>query len=87
LNGGSFSIQDIIDNTAIREVDIVDAMENVNLIKKVKDQIYFCTDKKILDEIYNKMGMPATPILPEYLSWYPFKFKFVDGGDVKEGGN
>lgn len=85
LNGQNFTLQDIIDNTAIREVDIVDAMENVNLIKKVKNEIYFCTDKKILDEIYGKMGQPAIPILTEQLIWYPFKFKYDEGGEVKEG--
>lgn len=76
LNGSAFNIQDIIDNTAIREVDIIDAMERVNLIKKVKNEIYFCTDKKILGEIYKKMGQEAIPVNTQNLIWFPFNFKY-----------
>ena len=42
--GADFTIQDIIDGTAIREVDVIDALERVNLIKKVKGELFFCTD-------------------------------------------
>lgn len=76
LNGDPFTIEDIITNTAIREVDIIDALERVSLIKKIKNEIYFCTDKKILAEIYKKMGRPAIPVKTENLHWYPFFYKY-----------
>ncbi len=74
--GTPFTIEDIIQHTAIREEDIVDALERVSLIKKVKNEVYFCTDKKILKEIYSKMGRPAIPVNTEDLNWYPFFYKY-----------
>lgn len=62
---------------------MIDALERVSLIKKIKNEIYFCTDKKILAEIYKKMGRPAIPVNTQNLNWYPFFYKY-DTDSVKE---
>lgn len=76
--GESFTLQDIIDNTAIKYEDMIDALEKVNLIKKVKNEIHICTNKALLDEIQKKLGQPTIPVLTENLRWYPFDFKYLN---------
>lgn len=71
-------MQDIIDNTAIKFEDVIDSLEKVNLIKRVKGEIYFCTNKQMLEEIQKKLGQPTIPVLTENLRWHPFDFKYIN---------
>lgn len=76
LDGKVFNLNDIVQNTAIRIQDVIEALERVNLIKKYKGEIYFCTNKGILQEIYKKMGRPAIVINTENLHWHPFDYEY-----------
>lgn len=76
--GETFTLQDIIDNTAIKFEDVIDSLEKVNLIKRVKGEIYFCTNKQMLEEIQKKLGQPTIPVLTENLRWHPFDFKYLN---------
>lgn len=89
LEGQAFNLSDIVQNTAIRLQDVIDALERVNLIKKFKGEIYFCTNKNILEEIYKKMGRPAIEIKRENLHWHPFYYKYNhnEKKDVRNGRN
>jgi GNAT superfamily N-acetyltransferase len=76
IEGEPFTLHDIVENTAIRLIDVIDALERVNLIKKHKGEIYVCTNRAILEQIYKKMGRPAIPVVRENLHWYPFLYKY-----------
>lgn len=76
LDGKPFTLDDIVKNTAIRLIDVIDALERVNLIKKYKGEIYICTNTQILDEIYKKMGRPAIEVHTENLHWHPFYYEY-----------
>lgn len=74
-NGLPFTLKEMSDETNILLVDIQDALENENLIKKVNNKIYICTDPKVLDEIYKKMGRPSLKIKRENLHWVPYTLR------------
>lgn len=89
LDGKSFTLNDIVQNTAIRLLDVVDALERVNLIKKYKGEIFFCTNRGILDEIYKKMGRPSIEVKRENLHWHPFYYEYNknEKKDIRNGRN
>lgn len=45
------------------------------MIKYHQGQIMICTDKSILDKIYNSAGLPGIPVYPEKIHWVSYKVK------------
>lgn len=43
------TIKKISEETNIQEQDIVDALEEVKILKQYKGEIYFCLDKEVID--------------------------------------
>lgn len=70
------TIKRISEGTAIKEQDVIDALEDVKMLKIYKNKIYLCTDMEILDKIYNGLGRPAIDIKMEKLHWQPNIEKF-----------
>lgn len=68
----SFSLDSMSKETSMRVEDIVDALENVKMIKKHKDQISICTDPEFLAGVYKQFGRPALKVKKENLHWVPY---------------
>jgi GNAT superfamily N-acetyltransferase len=68
----TFTLKQMSEETYITIKDIQDALERFNLIKKHHNQVYLCTDDKVLDEVYKQCGRPSTKIIRENLHWVPY---------------
>ena len=71
----NLTIKNISEGTYIKDTDVVMALENIKILKKVKNQIYLCLDKDLLVNIYSKMGRPAIVVHNNNLHYIPFKPK------------
>lgn len=74
----ALSIKKISDRTRIKDEDIIMALEEVKILKKVGGNIYLCLDRSVLEEIYKKIGRPAIPVNTGDLHWIPYKPKYDD---------
>lgn len=70
------TIKQISDSTRIKEGDIIMALEEVKMIKKVGSNTYLCLDETIMQPIYKKYGRPSIKINRDNLHWIPYKQKY-----------
>lgn len=67
-----FTLTKMSEETGIKLLDIQDALDKVNMIKKHQNQIYICTEDSVMDGIYKSMGYPSIKVIPENLHWVPY---------------
>ena len=59
----SFTVQDIVKETAMTEEDIQWTLEQMNVVKFVNGQPHLCNDEEVLSVIYKKVGKPGKRVL------------------------
>jgi len=72
----NMTINTIAKDTGIKDVDIIEALETVKIIKKVAGNIYLCLDKVLLEKLYRETGRPAIPVNVDKIHWIPYKQKY-----------
>lgn len=74
----NLTIKRISDKTRIKDEDIIMALEEVKILKKVGGNIYLCLDKDVVEAIYKRIGRPAIPVYTDALHWVAYKNKYDD---------
>jgi hypothetical protein len=72
----SFTLADIIRETAMTEEDLQWTMEQIGIIKTIGQTACLCTDEAFLGPIYKKGGRPGIKVLRDHIHWIPFKVRW-----------
>ena len=74
--GESITINDIAEETHIKQKDIHNVMSDLHLLRYDDGHYIIIADKKILDELEKRTGKKGYPLHPEKLIWTPYKQKY-----------
>ena len=71
--GDTISINEIAEKTYIKQSDIHNVMNDLQLLKYHEGNYIIVADKKILEELEKRTGKSGYPLYPEKLIWTPYK--------------
>ena len=74
--GESITINDIAEQTHIKQKDIHSVMSDLHLLRYDDGHYIIIADKKILTELEKRTGKRGYPLHPEKLIWTPYKPKY-----------
>ena len=74
--GESITINDIAEQTHIKQKDIHNVMSDLHLLRYDDGHYIIIADKKILEELEKRTGKRGYPLHPEKLIWTPYKPKY-----------
>ena len=74
--GDSITINDIAEQTHIKQIDIHNVMSDLHLLAYDNGSYIVIADKKILDELEKRTGKKGYPLDPDKLIWTPYKPKY-----------
>ena len=74
--GDSITINDIAEETHIKQKDIHNVMSDLHLLRYDDGHYIIIADKKILEELEKKKKKKGYPLHPEKLIWTPYKAKY-----------
>ena len=74
--GDSITINDIAEQTHIKQKDIHNVMSDLHLLRYDDGHYIIIADKKILEELEKRTGKRGYPLHPEKLIWTPYKPKY-----------
>ena len=74
--GDSITINDIAEETHIKQKDIHNVMSDLHLLRYDEGHYIIIADKKILEELEKRTGKKGYPLHPEKLIWTPYKAKY-----------
>ena len=74
--GNSITINDIAEETHIKQKDIHNVMSDLHLLRYDDGHYIIIADKKILDELEKKKKKKGYPLDPDKLIWTPYKPKY-----------
>ena len=74
--GNSITINDIAEETHIKQKDIHNVMSDLHLLRYDDGHYIIIADKKILEELEKRTGKKGYPLHPEKLIWTPYKPKY-----------
>ena len=74
--GNAITINDIAEETHIKQKDIHNVMSDLHLLAYDNGSYIVIADKKILDELEKRTGKKGYPLDPDKLIWTPYKPKY-----------
>jgi len=74
--GNAITINDIAEETHIKQKDIHNVMSDLHLLAYDNGSYIVVADKKILDELEKRTGKKGYPLDPDKLIWTPYKPKY-----------